>query len=282
MTDAILRHFHARSAPFVDMSPPRRMGRRPARKCCATVRSRAFGRMSGKAVGWDSTPYLLSCPQHLPRLRTRLRGGEMSSEASSARSLAGLIDVLDRADGARGRGVPPPTGRRAPASVPCPCARSSPRRWPAPRRVLRSSRRPGRRRSPSHRGPGAARSVTGSRCGAPVPTASISPGAAPHRVLPPLRLLAGSPACAPSSSGWPCGAPARAASTSPGARSLPSTSRTPGTSTDPWCCASCPAPPRSSPRRLPPPRRNLPAVRRRRPARGERRRFPVEQWPSPA
>ena len=52
--------------------------------------------------------------------------------------------------------------------------------------------------------------------------------------------------------------------------------------TAPSCCARCPAPPRSSPRRLPPPRRFFPAVRRRRPARGELDRYLAEQFPSTA
>ena len=77
---------------------------------------------------------------------------------------------------------------------------------------------------------------------------------------PPRRHAASGPTAAP-------GAPDRPLGRRPGRR-VPRLGRpcAPGgqarASTAPWCCARCPAPPRSSPRRLPPLRRCLPAIRR--------------------
>src|SRR5947208_3529311 len=74
--------------------------------------------MLEKRVECVSDPYLSPRPRHLPRPRTRLPGGDMDSvRATSApaavpadpigrephRTLAGLIDVLDRADGQAGQ-----------------------------------------------------------------------------------------------------------------------------------------------------------------------------------
>src|SRR3954463_10651393 len=99
------------------------MGHEGLRKCSTTVRSRALKKMSEKRVECATGPSLSPCPRHLPRPRTRLPGGDMDSDrATSAaatvpadpigrephRTLAGLIDVLDRADGVQAGQRPRP------------------------------------------------------------------------------------------------------------------------------------------------------------------------------
>src|SRR3954466_10928125 len=79
--------------------------------------------MSEKRVECVAGPYFSPCPRHLPRPRPRLRGGDMDSDrATSAaaavpadpigrephRTLAGLIAVLDRADGVQAGQRPRP------------------------------------------------------------------------------------------------------------------------------------------------------------------------------
>jgi hypothetical protein len=108
-------HFHAQNALLVDKFPARRMGHGAVRNWFTTVRSRALKCMSWTRRNGACIAYFSPCPRHLPRSRTRLPGGDMSSSerattAASARvsadprgrdtgrSLAGLIDVLDRAD----------------------------------------------------------------------------------------------------------------------------------------------------------------------------------------
>src|SRR5215218_10289009 len=54
--------------------------------------------MSRKAGARQPAPYLSLVRGNFPGRGQDFGGGEMSSEASSARGLAGLIDVLDRAD----------------------------------------------------------------------------------------------------------------------------------------------------------------------------------------
>ena len=112
--------------------------------------------------------YFSPCPRHLPRSRTRLPGGDMSSERAdpaarmaadptaleAVRSLAALFDVLERAGGGaarRAHRAPPPAATappvRAPAgSAPFRCVRSGLRPWPG--RFPGAAPAPRRRRCP--------------------------------------------------------------------------------------------------------------------------------------
>lgn len=202
---------------------------------------------------------------------------------AQGRSIAGLIDVLDRAEGAgpvrrpqgrRSVGHRPPGARPGLVRTvplrsvqPAPMARPA----PAPRVVVlpEPERVPVTRLSDVFR--------RAAMWGAGPRGEHLAWRVAPHSAAPAARRPGG---CVPSSAGWRCGAPVPRASTSPGAG--PPARPLAGTSTHPWCCARCPAPPWSSLRRLPPPRCCFPAIRRRRPAREECRRSPAEQWPSPA
>src|SRR3954470_6931176 len=115
---------HARHGTACRLVTARKGRSPPVWRTGATVRSRALKDGSRTTGSGAPGPYLSPCPQHLPRLRTRLgREADMSSdqvapatgrlvpagaipaEARAARrgadgdlTLAGLLDVLDRAD----------------------------------------------------------------------------------------------------------------------------------------------------------------------------------------
>ena len=223
-------------------------------------------------------------PAAAARMPADLTGRDSGSHAGRAHRRPRPGRRRDGAAAPACRGTPPPRGPRptAPApSAPFPCARSGRRRRPARRRSrsgaaaagagadrrCRARRRPGllgrltRRVALWGAGPGGAYlawhpSAPAARVAVPRRRGSRrSAGRAPRHARPPGRAAApGRPLgrrCARRVPGL-----VRRAAAPPGGPDLPARS-----STVPSCCASCPAPPQSSPWRLPPPRRSFPARR---------------------